>query len=197
MKLMNYVIHGKIESYPKRSSLLPPFQTELLEEVYEYIPKAFKVQLTYENVLVRIPKNNEMDLYEYITNNKATYENNGDLIQVSIMENILKIYQVTNPMIMAISVVCYLIIMISFFRKKYRFQNYKQVILLNACLCIYLVRNLMVGYVAATAYKGAIHKCQYLAPSYPVQTIFSVLVIVFIIQMIIEHRKNRKEGGEV
>lgn len=117
---MNYVIHGKIESYPKRSSLIAPFQPELLEELYKYVPKAFKVQLTYENVLVRISSKEGVStkLFEGITNNKATYENNGDLIQVYIMEFILKIYQIMNPIIMTISIVCYLWIMIKFFRKK-------------------------------------------------------------------------------
>ena len=52
---MNYVIHGKIESYPKRSSLVGPFHKELFEELYQCTLKTFRVQLTYENVLVTIP----------------------------------------------------------------------------------------------------------------------------------------------
>jgi len=180
-----------LECYPKRSSLIAPFQPVLIEEIVKYVPKAFKVQITYENVLVEIPHkdNAYVTLHEYITNNKSYYD--GDYyFELSLMKNILKVYQLINPIIMVISIICYVIIMFKFFIKKERFKNYKQVIILNALLYLFLSRNLVVGLVASMEYESAVAKCQYLASSYPVQTIFSVLAIIFLVQ-------NFKKGNRI
>lgn len=195
---MNYVIRGKIASYPKRSSLIAPFQPELIEELQTYIPKTFQKQLTYDKVIVRIESKQKANpkLFEMATNNRSTYENDGDLIQLSIMEKILKIYQTTNPSIMAVSMIAYFILMIQFFRKKSRFQNYKKIFVLNGLLCLYLTRIITVAYVAATEYESAIEKCQYLANSYPVQSLFSILAIVFMVQNVMKHRKNEQKREE-
>lgn len=191
------MIHGKIASYPKRSSLTAPFNKELLEEVVVYIPKAFQVQLTYENVIVKIIRNQrgDMETFEQITGNRTSYETENS-IQLTIMELILKLYQILNPIIMGSAILCYVVIMIRFFSKKYRLENDKEIIVMNGLLYLYIARITVVGFVAATEYQSAIAKCQYLASAYPIQSIFSIVCIVFVIQEMLQYRKKKVESKE-
>ncbi len=79
--------------------------------------------------------------------------------------------------------------------KKYRNKYYKEIILINGVLCIYLIRVVSVGIVAATEYESAINKTQYLAPSYPVQSLFSLLSIIAFINIIISFIKCKGKNN--
>ena len=180
----------KIECRPKRSSLIAPIYKETIEELKIFIPKTFIYQITYKNVLVEIPKRKVSKLqFEKITYNKAEY-NSKDKYKISVMNLILKVYKILNPIIMIISIISYIFIMIRFFNKKYKYKYYKQIILINGILGIYILRIGTIAFVGAAEYRSVLDKCQYLAPTYPVQSLFSILTIIFSIEQIKEMKKN-------
>ncbi len=193
----------KIDCLPKRSSLIAPFQKELVEEIQKYIPKTFRTQLNYQYVYVQIPglkkelKSKKEGLkrnYVSITYNKLEYTNRDlNSTNLKIMKFILSIFTKFNYLIFMISLVFYLIIMIIFFLPKTRFKYYKLTLLINGLLCLYLSRIVVVGYVAAAEYESAILKCQYLAPSYPIQSMFSVLCIIFGIQILCKEIRGKTD----
>lgn len=180
----------KLECHPKRSSLVAPLQKESIPELIKYIPKTFDTQLKYKNVYVRIPDSNKkvnVSYYEKITFNKAFYNSNDlNSNRMGIMQFILLIYQKINYILFVISLFFYVFNMIVFFLPKIHFKNYKEILLLNGLLCIYLIRIFVVGFVAATEYESAINKCQYLASIYPIQSIFSILNIIFGVKFLIK-----------
>ena len=188
----------KLECLPKRSSLLAPLHKSLIDNLFEYIPKAFATQITYKYVDAHISKKYDdaaipklFYQYQTLTNNKLMYsEKDLKSINMKIMEIIAKIYSLLNPVLFVISLLCYIIIMVMFFVKKLYSTQYKQVILLNGLLAIYLMRVGLVGYIAATEYKSAIMKCQYLACSYPVQSLFILLAIVSMFNLFKEYTKK-------
>ena len=91
---------------------------------------------------------------------------------------------------MIISIISYIFIMIRFFNKKYKYKYYKQIILINGILGIYILRIGTIAFVGAAEYTSVLDKCQYLAPTYPVQSLFSILTIIFSIEQIKEMKKN-------
>ncbi len=191
----------KIECLPKRSSLIAPFQKELVEEIQEYIPKTFETQLNYQYVYVQIPglkeklrskKEGLKSNYVSITYNKLEYTNQDlNSVNLKMMKLILNIFTKFNYLIFMVSLVFYLIIMIIFFLSKTRFKYYKLTLLINGLLCLYLSRIVVVGYVAATEYESAISKCQYLAPSYSIQSMFSILCIIFGTQILYKEVRGK------
>ena len=190
----------KIECNKKRSSLIAPFQEELKEELIVYLPKTFETQLTYNYVYVRIPDISKKyenirysfaQFYSDITYNKVGYTKKElNSLNMKLMQLILKIFQNINYLLFLISIIFYIFMMIVFFRKRTRFKYYKETFLINGLLCIYLSRIFVVGYVAATEYESAIAKCQYLAPSYPIQSMFSILTIIFSLQILYQNIKK-------
>ena len=183
----------KIECKSKRSSLIAPIYPETIEELKVYIPKTFLYQITYKNVLVEIPtRKSSNSLYEKITYNKTQYDSK-DKYKISIMNSILQVYKALNPPIMIISIICYMFIMIRFFNKENKFKYYKQIILVNGILGIYILRIGTIAFVGAAEYTSALNKCQYLAPTYPVQSLFSILVIIFVIEQI---KKSKKQSSK-
>lgn len=194
----------KIECLPKRSSLVAPFQDDLKEELIKDIPKAFTTQLNYENVFVRIPdiKDKHKYLKDYfakyyggLTYNKIGYTNQElKSINMKLMESILLIFQKGNLIIFIVSLAFYIFIIVMFFIPKTKFEYYKEVLLLSGLLCIYLARIVVVGYVAATEYESAILKCQYLSPAFAIQSMFSVLAIVFGLKIIYDLIFNNPNG---
>jgi len=96
------------------------------------------------------------------------------------MNFILRIYQNINIYLMIISIVLYTILIVKFF--KTNFKNYKEIIVLSALFCLYIVRILAVAFVAATEYKSAINKCQYLSCCYVIQSLFTILAIIFFLK---------------
>ena len=109
------------------------------------------------------------------------------------MNSILQVYKALNPPIMIISIICYMFIMIRFFNKENKFKYYKQIILVNGILGIYILRIGTIAFVGAAEYTSALNKCQYLAPTYPVQSLFSILVIIFVIEQI---KKSKKQSSK-
>ena len=184
----------RIECLPKRSSLVAPFQDDLKEEIIKDIPKAFTTQLNYANVYVRIPdiKDKHKYLKDYfakyygeLTYNKIGYTNQElNSINMKLMESILLIFQKSNYIIFIVSLAFYIFIIVMFLIPKNKFKYYKEVLLLSGLLCIYLARIVVVGYVAATEYESAIAKCQYLSPAFAIQSMFSVLAIIFGLKII-------------
>lgn len=183
-----------IKSKPKRSSLIAPLYAECIEELYKYIPKAFYNEALYKNILVEIPNIKKAPKsFLNITRNKEIYNYEKDQININIMQIILILYKIINPILLISSIIFYIILMKRFFKKESRFENYKMIIFLNGILCIYLLRVGTVGYVAATEYYSAIEgKCQYLAASYPLQSMFSILSIYLFIEM-----RKGKDGKRV
>ncbi len=198
---------NKIECLPKRSSLVAPFQDDLKEEIIKDIPRAFITQLNYENVNVRIPdiKENYMYLKDYfakyygeLTHNKIGYTNQElKSINMKLMKFILLIFQKSNYIIFIVSLAFYIFIIVMFFIPKTKFKYYKEVLLLSGLLCIYLARIVVVGYVAATEYESAIAKCQYLSPAFAIQSMFSVLAIIFGIKIVYDLFTNPNEINDV
>lgn len=180
-----------IECTKKRSSLIAPIYPETIEELKIYIPKTFYYQITYKRVLVEITqRNTDPRMYLKITNNKIRYENKYKLY---IMKGILQIYKILNPVVMIISTVFFLFIMIKVIKDKNFLKNYyKQIILLNGIFGLYILRIGTVAFVGAAEYTTALDKCQYLAPTYPVQSLFSILSIIFFIQLIKDNKKGCK-----
>ena len=76
--------------------------------------------------------------------------------------------------------------MILLFIKRYRKKYYKEIILINGLLGIYLIRIITISIIAATEYSSAIRKTQYLALTYPVQSLFSLLSIITLYKIIRE-----------
>ena len=183
----------KNECKKKRSSLIAPIYPETIEELKIFIPKTFSYQITYKNVLVEIPPSRKANTTQFtrVTHNEAKY-NSKDKYNISFMNSILKIYSKINPYIMIISLISYIFIMIRFFKKEIRKNYYKQVILLNGILAIYLIRIATIAFVGAHEYTSVINKCQYLAPTYPVQSLFSVLAIIFAIEQLTNIKKEIK-----
>ncbi len=197
----------QIDCFPKRSSLIAPFQKDLIEELENYVPKTFNVQLNYTNVFVEIPSlKKELQgseealkrLFGNVTYNKIEYTAK-DLksVNLKVMKIILSIFQKTNYLLFMISLIFYIFIMIVFFKPHTRFKYYKQTLLLNGLLCIYLARVVVVAYVAATEYESAIDKCQYLSPCYAIQSLFSILCIIFAIQIFCKEIKKPKNIPEI
>lgn len=174
--------NNKLSCYSKRSSLTAPFIKEEYSEFAKYVPKTFITQLNYSNVYVKIPNKNKTNrLFNEITLNKDNYTNK-DLksVRLKVMNLILRIYQNINIYLMIISIVLYTILIVKFF--KTNFKNYKEIIVLSALFCLYIVRILAVAFVAATEYKSAINKCQYLSCCYVIQSLFTILAIIFFLK---------------
>lgn len=183
----------KIECRSKRSSLIAPIYPETIEELKIFIPKTFYYQITYKNVLVEIPTRKvSKKQFEKITHNKAEYDSK-DKFKIVIMKKILKLYKVSNPILMIASIICYFFIMIRFLNKNNRIKYYKEIILINGVLGVYLLRIGTIAFVGAAEYTSVLDKCQYLAPTYPIQSLFSLLTIIFATKQIIE-MKNKSHN---
>lgn len=174
--------NNKLSCYSKRSSLTAPFIKEEYSEFAKYVPKTFITQLNYSNVYVKIPNKNKTNrLFNKVTLNKDYYTKE-DLksIRLKVMNLILKIYQNVNIYLMIISLVLYTILIVKFFKSN--FKNYKEIIILSALFCLYIIRIVAVAFVAATEYKSAINKCQYLSCCYVIQSLFTILTIIFFLK---------------
>ena len=170
--------------------MIAPIYPETIDELIKYIPKTFITQITYKNVLVEFKnKNISVEKFEKITHNKVSY-NSNDKYKISIMKFILKIYKSVNPIVMVFSLISYLFIMIRFFIDKKK-KNSKEIILVNGVLGMYLIRMGTIAFIAASEYTSVIEKCQYLAPTYPIQSLFSLLVIYFAIKEIKNIHKDK------
>ncbi len=187
---------NQLDCLPKRSSVVAPYYKVYNDNLITYIPEAFKVQANYKyvNVVIPIVKDNisVFTYYADITNNKLFYSDSDlNSLNMKIMNILLAIYAAVNPILMAISIICYLLLMILFFAYKTYTSDYKKIIILNGLLSLYLIRVVMIGYIAATEYTSAIRKCQYLACSYPIQSVFSILAILFVASILKNKVKRR------
>ncbi len=178
-----------IKCLDSHSSLIAPIKKDAILELKKYIPAAFIVQATYDNMDVRIPVIKPLDNnFLQMTYNQYTYTSKQlHSWRLGIMEYILFLFQKVNPYFLIISIICYIILMIMAFFNHFRYYN--EIILINALLMLYLIRVISIGFIAATQYSSAIGKAQYLGPSYLIQSLFSILVILTLIKNFKEYRK--------
>ena len=167
----------KLECYPKRSSLIAPINGEMIKEYINYIPKTLYTQLTYERVLVTWDqKTNYIDKYLDLTLDSFTYDNDGYEIQITLMKTILLIYQLLNPALFVLSMILFIKILIKYIKKETK--DYRWLLLISSVFFLYALRLAVVCFVASCEYSEAILKAQYLAPSFILGLLFSLLVII-------------------
>ena len=182
----------KLKCTKERSSLVAPFQKELLVEVKKYIPKSFIIQTTYKTMQVEIkhPIKDKTNIkkYENITKNRIYYTKNNMII-INIMKIILTLFQLLNPVFFIISLFLYFFFSIKVIGNKINISKYyKQLLILNGLLYLYIIRVIMIGYIAATEYQSALDKCQYLSPTYTIQSLFIILTIFFTIELLKDNK---------
>lgn len=186
---------GQLDALPKRSTLTAPFYSALWDDIMEYIPLAFRAEAAYDYIDVRIPVKVEDPLaysrFQRITGNSLVYgEGATETVNMKLMEGMLGLYRALNPALLILSLVCYGFLAAVFFKKKLYAQWHGRLLLLSGLFALYVVRAVMVGYIAATAYTAAVFANRYISCIYPVQGLFSMLAILFAAQYLLERRKS-------
>jgi len=131
-----------------------------------------------------------------ISTNSKTYNYWLDKAKCRSLEIIAKVYEKLSPYLMKIAILCFALECILFIRKKTRFKNYKELILLFSMFTLYFTRLLVIAYTETSQFTGAINT-MYLACTYPIQFGFEVLAIYFILKNIYDCIKNTKENNNL
>ena len=130
-----------------------------------------------------------MELYKTKINNDEL--TNFDRGRIEILKAIAYVYQQVNPVIFYMALVLYIANIIFVFRKSNRFEGYKELLLISGIFLIYIARIFTITYIYVTAYAG-IRTTQYLASTYVMQSLFSVVTIIVFLKNIkrIEEKRN-------
>lgn len=121
---------------------------------------------------------------------RESYSSKNDKIRINILGNIKNIYAKVNPYIFYESIIVAIIfVTISTIKKRY---NIEEIIILLGLVGIYLSRIFIISFTSVTMYTSAINVL-YLAPTYVIQMIFSLLSNVFLIKEIVRIKNERKK----
>ena len=199
---------GIIESYPKRVSNMGRFDFDDIINTFKKSKDTIEYQNSYYLVKIkgsspRIIEESEKEIakeFESVTRqkniNKETYIGAENEIKVQILESALDIYQKVNPILFWFSIVSSIIYIIINLIKK---DKKKYLWILLGLWGLYYSRIFVITFTNVTMYTEAIN-ISYLAPTYVIQLLVSMLSIIFCIKYIdvrkIINKLNRKIGKE-
>ena len=166
---------------------------DVIKYQYKMILVKVKVPINTLNVEENDEKINKLEEVTLTKNDDRNelYNGKNDEIRINILEQINKIYSKINPFIFYESIiVCIGFIIITIVEKRKRTE---EIIMLIGLVGIYLCRIFIISFTSSTMYTSAIN-VMYLAPTYVIQMIFSILSNVFLgkeIVIYINERKNK------
>ena len=181
--------NNKLDCYPKRSSLVAPINKELYNEILIYIPKSFITQITYDKIQVKWNNKQQNKFINKVTKDNLEYKNKND-IRITLMNFLLNVYKIINPIIFTISLVYLILIIIYMIINKCIKKYYNYIILILGLSFLYLLRIFAVGIVAATEYTSALDKAQYLSSIYNIQLLLSMIIIVLYYKIKVDKKKK-------
>ena len=193
---------GRIENtIGKRSGLTTPFNTKYIPDLISEFINTIDYQSNFKNLKIDMTRVLKMEsetaepIFAKITRNKLEINNdeltNFDRGRIEILKAIAYVYQQVNPVIFYMALVLYIANIIFVFRKSNRFEGYKELLLISGIFLIYIARIFTITYIYVTAYAG-IRTTQYLASTYVMQSLFSVVTIIVFLKNIkrIEEKRN-------
>lgn len=193
---------GKLgEVIGKRSGLTTPFSTSYIPDLISEFINTIDYQTNFKGLkfdMTRVLKMKSEELepiFAKITRNKLEINHEEltsfDKARISILNGIYWLYKQSNPVIFYIAIMLYIFNIAFLFRKKNKFEGYKEMLLVSGILLIYLARIFTITYIYVTAYPG-IRTTQYLASCYVFQSAFSILTIYSFLKNIksIEKKRN-------
>ena len=160
---------------------------------YQYKMKLVKTKITPSWILTeedakKVENVKEVTLTDVTT--RESYSSKNNKIRINILGNIKNIYAKINPYIFYESIIVAIIfVIISTIKKCY---NIEEIIILLGLVGIYLSRIFIISFTSVTMYTSAINVL-YLAPTYVIQMIFSLLSNVFLIKEIVRIKNERKK----
>ena len=196
---------GKLK---KEDNPVSIFNKENLNLVFENIKKAFEFQINLEDFEIRqdidnyvdegnpdVLKDRKDEFFEIsggFPTNSYTYNYKTDLIKITLLIKIFKIYQVLSKPLFIIGLVIYLLTIIKFLFVKPKFENYKELIILTSLLMLYFIRLVVIAYVETKLCPGIC--ISYLSSTYSLQFSFDILSLVFLITEISKKIKEKRNN---
>lgn len=195
---------GKIEGYQnKRVTNVPVFGIEEIKNtimecknVIQYQVKLIAVDI---NVSTQLSNNTQDNIkWKSLTygklDSKSAYKGSENVSKLNILKHIKNIYEKINEKIFFVSIFCMLgLIVYAIIKHK---SIYNEILILLGLLGIYLCRIFIITFTYVTMYTEALNT-MYLANTYAVQMLFSLLAIIFFAQNLKKTKTNSLEKQQL
>lgn len=197
-EINNAIDEGKIEGYKnKRVTNVPRFNFEDIEKTLKKCKDTIKLQtrfylvnLTVQNTVnsnVEENKKWESLTLEFI-DSKSAYNGTINTKKLNILKQIKNGYAKINQVVFFISILCVVGLVICAIVKHRKIYN--EILILLGLMALYLSRIFIITFTYITMYTDALNT-MYLANTYAVQMLFSLLAIVFFIENLKKNGKTK------
>ena len=189
----------------KRVSNTCYFKIEDIIKVIKNIPKTIKFQYKLTDVKMTVSntkniiglenKEEKMQEMEKITHHKIEtvnhYVGTWNNLRLKMIEKIKEIYTGINKYFASISIIAFLILLMTNATKLSRL--YEELIILSSLLILYFSRIFVITFTSTLMFQEALN-ISYLSSIYNIQYLFGILSIYFLTKSVIKQRKAKIEN---
>ncbi len=202
-EINNAIDEGKIEGYKnKRITNVPIFSFNDIIKSIKECKNTIKmevefdlVKITNQNIVINNLQVNEK--WKRITlgeiDSNIAYSGVINQKKINILEQINIIYKNINPILFKISLICVIgLIICSIINHN---KIYNEILILLGIAGLYLCRIFIITFTYVTMYTDALNT-MYLANTYGLQILFSLLAIIFFIQNVKKKSNNKQNANK-